>query len=160
MADSQKVFYKTNEFKTALAILLLTGIGTLAYDSYKDQNLFTTVNNTFSVVKDYTLIFLTYKVSLFWILLFLILSITIIRFVSKFKKDALNQTFPYEAYTTDRLKKWRWSWRYNIYNNKISIIDLRPHCPHCDTTMHYDLRMQNPNVQDVKNTITEILVRI
>lgn len=141
MADSQKVFYKTNEFKTALTILFITGIGTIAYDSYKDQNLFTTVNKVFSILKDYTLAFLIYKVSLFWILLILTLSVTIVRFVIKFKKDELiHQAAPYEAYITDRLKKWRWSWRYNTYNNKISITDLRPHCPNCDTTMHYDLR--------------------
>ncbi|WP_316787109.1 hypothetical protein [Pedobacter frigiditerrae] len=109
---------------------VVTGIVVaIVYDSIKERPLLSSLTSILISVWKYIVLILTFKVSVFWIIITLLL-ISFVLFIINNTKKVLD---PKLQYTTDVLVNWKWEW---TYSGKY-IDNLTPLCPSCNTIMNY-----------------------
>jgi Ca2+/Na+ antiporter len=109
---------------------IITGIAAvMIYDSLKQRPLLSSLVFIIKAIWKYIIVALTFKISVFWIIIALLLIIFVLFLLSNSKK-----VFdPKLQYTTDVLINWRWEWTYSGRY----IQHLTPLCPSCNTIMNY-----------------------
>jgi hypothetical protein len=109
---------------------VVTGIAVaMVYDSIKEKPLLTSLTLIIKGIWKYTILFLTFKISVFWIIIALLL-LWLVLFIINNSKKVFD---PKLQYTTDIFINWKWEWTYSgryIHN-------LTPLCPSCNTIMSY-----------------------
>jgi hypothetical protein len=107
-------------------------LATLLADFLKQVPLFSTLK----IVFNFLLLIITFKISLWVIILLAVTFSGFYIFLKRTKKDEYNNV-PFLSYNEDNFKlKWKWSWELNS-SNKWEVIDLRSYCPHCDALLAY-----------------------
>ena len=114
--------------------LILSVILSIINDLIKDEQVFSTISDIFSMF----ICFLNYKVKVWWLLLglaiMICLSVLFLKYIGHTVKTPDKPKFL--EYTQDTILgyMWRWNWQKNIYG-QYDIENLCPVCSRCNTPL-------------------------
>ena len=119
---------------------LLGSLLTVLYDALKGKHVFSTIKAIFTTLYNWIVIFLNFRIKVWWILLALVALAVGYLILFHNKREQSDERPAFLDYTSDRFSKWKWSWewRFNTLEKKWQVNDLRPLCPKCDTPMLTD----------------------
>lgn len=129
-------WYKTNEFKISLAILTIGGAGTIVYDQVTSATIFTTLISVIKWCWNEIIFLLTYPVKVYWIVVFFTVLIGVLYVFSKLSKSEINRP-KFLNYKSDVLKRWKWSWEYELRSKGYTVVNLMCYCVSCAYPMKY-----------------------
>jgi hypothetical protein len=124
---------KNNQLWIAIIAAVIGAITTGIVDFVKKLPVLSTLKTVISFLYHSLLSFLTFGISV-WVIISAIIILWLIKklFKPKFEPPS------YLDYKEDRLKAWLWKWDWNIDRyNKITVSNLRPYCPNCNTKLMY-----------------------
>lgn len=131
---SRKFF--SNPWTVGFGVAIFSFILTIIGDVVKGEQILSTFVNVVTWIWKVLIIFLTFKIKVWWILIGVGLLIFGLWIYSKVldKKDEKTPAVPFLDYTQDFLLgyKWEWMWRKDSYG-KYAIESLRPICSKCNT---------------------------
>lgn len=113
---------------TALLSICLTAI----YDLIKDKPFLSTLLHVVTWIFELIVSVLTFKLSL-WIVILLMVGLWLFIRVRNLSKKVIDPDF--WNYKRDVFNKWIWKWDYEFLGSSWDIINLRPHCPNCETML-------------------------
>jgi len=125
-------------FANFILPIIVTVIGTLAYDFIKDVPLLSSLSSSLFWIRTIIVSFFTYSIPIYVILIIIASSLIILKVYNRLTKDIDVGAPSFLRYTSDNLKNWKWSWEYGLYSDKYRIKNLRPHCLACDYVLKYD----------------------
>jgi hypothetical protein len=130
-------FYENIWFQLAAGYLVLSPIGSGVYDNTKKIPIITPILGAFKFVWN---VVLDFNVPLYLVLIIATIAVFFTRnhFIFKEKSREIEvPNAPFLSYTEGVLKVWKWKWTYRFDNfeNKYRIEDLTPICEVCDIKM-------------------------
>jgi hypothetical protein len=120
---------------TLIAYLVLSPIGSWIYDHTKNIPVLSPILKISSFI--WNEIF-NFKIAVWAILLIVFIGRFCIIFLKRLNKESPKSdaalTLPFMNYTSDRFKKWKWSWKYHVnsYSNTFIVENLSPVCDVCN----------------------------
>lgn len=105
---------------------------TALIDILKEKPILTTISQVYHWVIGLASTILNFKLS-FWIIVLIALGIWIIVKVRTSKPNSIKPAF--WNYRSDVFRTLTWKWDYENYSGKWDVVNLRPHCPKCDTPL-------------------------
>lgn len=129
-------WYKTNEFKISLAILIIGGIGTIIYDQVTSATIFTTLVFVLKWCWNSFIFILIYPIKAYWIIILFAVIVAVLYLISRFDKSETNAP-AFLNYKSDILKRWKWSWSYDLTSKGYMVTNLIPYCGACGYPMKY-----------------------
>lgn len=138
---SDKVWYKSTPFYVAIVSVTLTGIVKLLTEAFTSIKILDLVIAGVKWVWHAILAFLTFPVPVYWIIIGIGVLVGVVYIIAKSSKETPQQEqqrLPaFYQYRKDVLKKWTWTWDYEVTNRGHKIVNLTPHCMSCGFPLKY-----------------------
>lgn len=119
--------------------VILPIIASVIADKFKNVPIWTTLLLVVNWIKTSFLNVINFEIKVWYILVFIFAAIFVLYVVSLRKSDniiRLNSEPSFSKYKRGRLKRWLWSWEYELnYSGKYEIVNMLPICESCDIKM-------------------------
>ena len=129
----KKETWKKSPWVIPIVFFLLT----VGNDKIKDKPFFSTIWSALKWIGDLSLKILNFKLRLWWVIIFIGLSIFIIYVIRKIK--GITEFRPeFDGYKSDEIEGLKWSWDWFLVNKSTktwNITNLQALCPLCDTPL-------------------------
>lgn len=127
--------------KFILGTIVLGLITSFIYDGIKQFPFLSTVWNILKWI--WTTIF-EFELRVWQIILGVLVLLIIAEIVDRRKKQSTTPP-KFHSYKTDKfhLINWKWDWAFDYTSKKWYASNIKPICPKCNTTMHYDYSFGN-----------------
>tara|TARA_R110002050_G_C8944347_1_gene512838 strand:+ start:69 stop:599 length:531 start_codon:yes stop_codon:yes gene_type:complete len=123
--------------KKTFGVLIIGIIGSIIasfiYDSIKDQPLLSTLETALLFLKNFIVLILSIKVSLWKILGIAVLLISAIKGYHFFQSRKTPKPPDYTSYVEDQFHSWvwKWDWKYDFQTESWVVTNLVPYCDDC-----------------------------
>jgi Ca2+/Na+ antiporter len=141
--SKNKAHWIKSPWTIGITTVVLGFILSMVHDYFKEIQFLTSLLSILRWAVNLIWTILDFDLKVWWVIGGLLLFILIIYFILKFEKEEIPKPEFYN-YREDKFKLWRWSWEWYWSNTTKEwiILNLKAHCPKCDT------KMQNHTVQN------------
>lgn len=125
----------------AIVSAFLAPIATIIIDAIMKKPFLSTLWSVIRTLWSWIITFLTFDLKVWWVLLGICVIIGIFFVIAKISDAKQEDKEPeFLSYKNDTFCSWKWSWEWQLFNRdkKWHVVNLKAHCPKCDTPMFHD----------------------